>query len=509
MRVIFSFALLFLLMFQSCDLGNSYDRIDYSYRLEDLPKIPDVPVQRSIGASPDLSGFKPDTLGKKNLIFILADDVGLGDLACYGNRLMKTPHLDRLADEGLQLNNFYAAAAQCSPSRAAILTGRFPSSLHYLRHFWDTNFDYMADTLYTMAEHFSNNGYFSAHVGKWHLGGLMPNDLKLRAKGDSTTPGPRDHGFDYYFGGFEDQRVHWKLARKNAYYRESWRYSIRNDSLAKLDSAHLSEMKTNEAISLMKKCQEKDVPFFINLWYDLAHTPYEPIGGEMEDYYREQGINPDYVNAKVMISKLDEEIGKLMSFLDESGLAENTIVVFTSDNGAAYGGSSLDLRGGKASLFEGGIRVPFIIRGLRDNKKVKEQKYPLHFVDLLPSFSKLFDLKGLDTTKAHGRNMFDQRENMIRYRRLYFRMNPDYYVGPHDSNPKTATTGAIIRNGFKLLINKHSAVALYNILEDPREQRNLLKERAILVEDLQYEYLKFEVIWRMRRLRRGPSKNRN
>ena len=492
-KPVLNIMIFFLLLGGGCQKNKS-DRITKVSEL-DLPVVPKgIPKKKDLAFRLENPSDSVPASKRKNLLFILADDLGMGDLACYGNKKMHTPNIDRLAEQGIMLTNMHSASSVCSPSRAAILSGHFPMRYDYRNHFYDTGYTYMADSIYTLADHFSANGYFTSHIGKWHLGGLTPSDIRKRVKGDSTTPGPFEAGFQHYLGGFEDQKLHWTLAENNVYYSESWRYTLRNDSLLPLERSHLSELKTQEAIRVMQACQEKEQPFFLNLWMDIPHMPYEPLESDLYDHYKEVGYDGEFIDAKVMISKMDEEVGKLIAFLEESGLMEETLVVFTSDNGPTFGGSSLAYHGGKGTMYEGGILVPCIIYGLENEVEIQERSQCLNFVDFFPSFSDYLDLKGTQELSLDGLNFFDPK-NDFKTRVLYYQTKIYPYLGPYGTKgflPDSSNI-AVTKYGYKLIMLNQEVKGLYNLMEDPFERKNLLKSHYIYATELQYEFRKFEL----------------
>ncbi|HET8737587.1 MAG TPA: sulfatase, partial [Pricia sp.] len=296
-----------------------------------------------------------------NFIIIFADDLGYGDLGVYGHPTIKTPNLDRMAYEGQKWTNFYAAASVCTPSRAALLTGRLPvrSGMASNEHrvlFPDSKNGLPAAEI-TLAEQLKDVGYATACIGKWHLG---HKEQYL----------PTNNGFDYYFGIPYSNDMN-KTGGKN--YKEAAKegpsaikiqdYNVplmRNTEIIErpADQNTITKRYSEEAISFIKKNKEK--PFLIYLAHNLPHIPLfasEEFLGKSK-----RGLYGD------VVAEIDDGVGKILAALDEERLAENTIVVFTSDNGPwlpfkTHGGSAGLLRAGKGTTWEGGMREPAIFWG--------------------------------------------------------------------------------------------------------------------------------------------------
>lgn len=284
-----------------------------------------------------------------NVVFILADDMGWADLGHDGSRI-ETPTLDRLALEGVKLTRFYDNAPQCSPTRAALLTGRYPHSVGVPELASPTargNVPVLAlnhDAL-TIPEALDPAGYSSAIVGKWHLGYERPN-------------WPRTHGFDYFWGSLLGTPGFWEV--EDAY---------RNETPIDVDG-YFTDRITDEAIAWIREM--KDGPFFLYLAYNAPHYPLEAPARLVYKYRR---VFPDdglFAIYAAMVERMDQGIGRVLDELDRLGIAENTLVMFTSDNGPSpelnsygYAGAQISagpLRGHKFSMHEGGIRVPFLAR---------------------------------------------------------------------------------------------------------------------------------------------------
>ncbi|MFT4551369.1 MAG: arylsulfatase A [Pseudoalteromonas tetraodonis] len=316
-----------------------------------------------------------------NVIVIFTDDQGSVDAGCYGTEDIETPNIDLLAERGSRFTQFYAAAPVCSPSRAGLLTGRYPLRAGVPGNTTsEKGKPGMPTGQVTMAEHFKAAGYRTAHIGKWHLG-YTPEDM------------PNAQGFDHSFGhmgGCIDNYSHffyWQGPNRHDLYR--------NGEEIYADGKFFPDLMVNEACEFIKDNQAD--PFFIYFAMNMPHYPYQGDAHWLE-HYKDVPHPRNLYNA--FVSALDSRIGDLVRYLDEVGLREDTIIVFQSDHGHSTegrahfgGGSSGPYRGAKFSLFEGGIRVPAIISwpGKLPEKKTFDQL--AHSCDWLPTLAELAEIE--------------------------------------------------------------------------------------------------------------------
>ena len=292
-----------------------------------------------------------------NVIVILTDDLGYGDLSCYGSQVASTPNLDKMAARGAKFTNFYMPAAVCSPSRAGLLTGRYPIRTGITQILTPMSQKGLPPEEVTIAEVLHPLGYKTACIGKWHLGNQAPYL-------------PREQGFDSYFGilNSADQEP---------------RLLYRDDTLLETDPdpTLITQRYTDEAISFIRA--SKDQPFFLYLAYAMPHAPQSA-----SPEWRGKSGHGIYAD---VVEELDASVGKIFATVKELGIKKNTLLIFTSDNGPVKngGGSAGVLRGGKFQLYEGGIRVPLIARWPHHISRGQVVDEPAISLDLLPTFAML------------------------------------------------------------------------------------------------------------------------
>ena len=281
---------------------------------------------------------------KTNFVIVMADDMGWGDSATYGNKVIQTPNLDKLASQGVKFTQCYSACGVCSPSRSAILTGRTPYRNGVYRHLSGNEAAYLRASEITFPELLRENGYQTSHTGKWHL--LSKTQF---LKPGFPTPG--DHGYD-----------HWMITQNNAIpSHENPNNFFRDGEAVGKTEGYSAPLVADEAIRWFKEDRDKEKPFAMTVWF---HEPHSPIATDIE--FSELYPNETKKQAKYNgnITQMDFALGKIMEMLDDAGVAENTLIFFTSDNGPVpgFGGNSGGLRGNKRNDYEGGIRVPGIAR---------------------------------------------------------------------------------------------------------------------------------------------------
>ncbi len=307
---------------------------------------------------------------RPNVLFMMSDDLGYGDVACYGHPVVKTPHIDRLASQGLRLTSYYAASPICSPSRAGLMTGRAPHRVGVHNWIGDGSPVHLRREEVTVATLLRDAGYDTCLVGKWHLNGRFNSP---------DQPQPNDHGFDYWFA-----------TQNNAIpSHRNPRNFVRNGKPVGETRGYSSLIVADEAIHWLKEIHRPEKPFFL---YVAFHEPHEAIASAPEylDQYPDVA-DPRRRERHANITQMDAAVGKILAALDEGGHRDDTLVVFTSDNGPATPpkhpfGSAGPLRGVKGNVYEGGIRVPAIIRWPGRSTAGAESDEPVSAVDWLPTF---------------------------------------------------------------------------------------------------------------------------
>ncbi len=418
---------------------------------------------------------------RPNIILMVADDLGYRDLSCFGGQAVETPNLDRLAQEGMKFSSFYSASAVCTPTRVSILTGRYPLRFDVRQHFNDID-GYLPESAITVAELLRDEGYSTAHVGKWHLGGLHVDSDGVRL---TDQPGPRQHGFEQYQTQIEQQPIRGEMDKSRILFRQGGTVLLRNDKHVGEDDPyyrkHLTDANADFAIELLETMSSGGKPFFLNLWWLVPHTPYEPAP---EPYWSETasvGISEDQHRFRSMVRHMDARIGDLLNRLEELGLSENTLVIFTSDNGAAYEGHIGELKGGKADLHEGGIRVPMIARWPGRISIGSQTNILGSTIDFLPTFCEIAEVPLPVTPMVDGISLLPVLENKnfsAEQERglIFWQLDLYHHMQRHYPTPEPYAT-EVTRDGvWKLLTLNGQPVELFNVEVDPNERQNRLSE---------------------------------
>ncbi len=324
---------------------------------------------------------------KPNILFILVDDMGYGDFGIFNNGLTRTPSLDQLASESVCLTQHYAGSCVCAPSRAALLTGRYPHRTGAIDTLDGRGLDRLALREKTLADLLKPAGYATGLIGKWHLGAFDPRYH------------PNARGFDEFVGfrgGWQD------------YYQ--WRLDY-NGGIRESDGRYLTDVFTEEAIDFIRRHAKE--PFFLHLNYNAPHTPLQAPEEDVKPFMETGQFNKGVSILYGMIYRMDKGIGRILEELDALGIADNTIVLFTSDNGPQFGGKgemsttrfNCQFNGAKGSVYEGGIRVPLLIRwpdGLDGGRQFHEM---VHFVDWVPTLLAAVGLEHPGEPKIDGQNI--------------------------------------------------------------------------------------------------------
>jgi arylsulfatase A-like enzyme len=427
-----------------------------------------------------------------NIVLILADDLGARDLGCYGADLHETPHLDRLARESIQFTQAYAPSPVCTPTRAALLTGKAPARLRMT--IWSegaqsgptnrflleaSSQPHLPVTETTLARRLQDAGYQTALVGKWHLG--------------DASHAPEVHGFDVNIGG-----THWGAPTTFFYpYRGSGRFGPEFRYVPHLEfgrpGEYLTDRLTDEALRVIDHAAARRQPFFLYLAHYAPHTPIEANAADV-DYFTTK-LQPAMVHQNpvyaAMIKSLDDSVGRVLTRLRERNLEHKTLVVFASDNGGYLGTdrrqtvpvtSNAPLRSGKGTLYEGGLRVPLLVRPPGAKSPGAQCDEPVMLTDLYPTLAAAAglalpvdaSLDGIDLTSllANPSGRLDRDALFFHY--------PHYYHAP----PSTPA-GAVRAGRWKLIeYFDDQRVELYDLDRDPGEQQDLASEQRDLADAL-------------------------
>lgn len=443
-------------------------------------------------------------MAKPNIVLILIDDLGWRDLTCFGSSFYETPNLDRMAREGRRFTQAYASCPVCSPTRASLLTGRYPARIGLTDwiDFWGTfhpcrgqlvdvpYLPYLPHSEETAATLLRQHSYSTWHVGKWHLG--------------FADTYPERHGFDVNVGG-----CYMGYPGPHGYFSP---YNIPNLPSGP-PGEYLTDRLTDEAIALIRDRGEK--PFFLNLWYYTVHTPIEAKQEKIDKYRaKAKAMGLDQLQALVegepfpaehkkhlpvtrrvlqsdpvyaaMVESMDENVGRLLQALQTEGIAEDTLVIFTSDNGglATAEGSptcNAPLAEGKGWMYEGGTRVPFIAWQPGTIAPGPDCHVPICSVDVLPTLlSYTGTAKGSQTLDGTDLTGLLQGGDSLDRDALFW-----HY--PHYAN-QGGTPGSSIRCGDYKLIEffEDGRLELYNLIADPSEDQNLAPSEPQLANELHH-----------------------
>ena len=422
---------------------------------------------------------------RPNVLIILADDMGYGDLGCYGSQSIETPNIDELASQGMRFTRFYSGSAVSSPSRACLLTGKFPLRFDIREAFKDST-DFLVTESVTLPELLKKEGYATAHIGKWHLGGLRPMDVARRQEGKPALPGPLQHGFDYYLTNIEGAPLRPRLIRERKLYREGGKYLLENDKHIPEIKKYWEEIKVDKAIELLGQWKDKKQPFFLNMWFDTPHTPYEPAPEPHLSKYAKIGVTGDQLYFRSMVSCFDENIGRLIQALIDKNLYENTIIIFTSDNGPAFQGSPGPFKGGKTDLHEGGIRVPAFVIWPGHIPAGANTFETGHMADIFPTVCEALNIKDVpsDLDGTSILPLLTAKTDKIDHGILLWQMDLMLHYQNQGIKPTPYVTTVATKGNWKMTADGDVPKELFNLAQDHRELYNLLGKEPEIEKEL-------------------------
>jgi arylsulfatase A-like enzyme len=402
-----------------------------------------------------------------NLVIILADDHGYGDVSTYHPSDCQTPQIDRLAAQGMLFTRMRANATVCSPTRAALMTGRYADRVGVpgvIRTRPEDSWGYFDPQTPTLADALRRAGYHTAIVGKWHLGLESPNT-------------PNERGFELFHGFLGDMMDSYTDHR-----RHGFNYLRKNAEVIDPEG-HATELFTDWAIaSLQERAKTPGQPFFLYLAYNAPHFPIEPPADWLDKVrQRAPGLDPKRAANVALVEHLDDQIGRVLATLEVLGLAENTLVAFTADNGGSlpHAQNNAPWRDGKTSHYDGGLRVPFCIRWPKGIPAGSRSDYAGLVFDLFPTCLELAGVPRGEDLDAVSLVPLFRGESLPADRELYFVRREG---GPMHNGKSYE---ALIKGDWKLLQNDpYSPLELYNLKTDPQEQQNVIATQRKVASEL-------------------------
>ncbi len=408
---------------------------------------------------------------RPNLILIMTDDQGYWDTGATGNNAIDTPNMDRLAEEGMQLERYYAAPV-CAPTRAGLMTGR-----HYLRTgLYNTRFggDTLGKDEITVAQLLQGGGYRTGLFGKWHLG---------------KYPGyqPQDRGFNEFFGHYHGHIERYEFPDQ-----------VHRNGRPVKARGYVSDLFTDAAIDFIDQSLQKSQPFFCSLMFNAPHSPWlldtshygQPDGDKQLSKYLDMGLPIREARIYALIERVDDNVGRLLDHLDREGLAHNTMVVFTSDNGGVSKYWKGGMNGYKSSTYEGGVRAPCFVRWPAQIQPGSRTDSLTSHIDWLPTFCELSGIPSPKDRKIDGKSLvklLTQNPKAKHHSFVYhtwdrYSPNPDRRWGISDGTWKLL---CVVGNQATA---SEANWRLFNLTEDPGEAKNLKAKHPEIVERLRQEF---------------------
>jgi arylsulfatase A-like enzyme len=400
------------------------------------------------------------TSTKPNILIILADDHGYGDVSMHAGPHIQTPHMDRIAADGMRFSRFYANSSVCSPSRASLMTGLYPDRAGVpgvIRTHADDSWGYLRQDAVALPSMLKRAGYHTALVGKWHLGLERENH-------------PLRRGFDYFWGFLGDMMDDYLTHRR-------WEINYMRDGLVQIDPhGHATDLFTDRAAAVIRDQASADRPFFMYLAYNAPHTPIQPPEEWVDRVrQREPDASEERVRYVALVEHLDAGVGRVLETLEQTGQLENTLVVYTSDNGGQenVGACCGPFRGNKGDMYEGGIRVPAGAMWPGHIAPGSESDQMMLLMDLLPTVCQVAGVQvdcAIDGSSALPTLLGDRQDLSSR----------DLYWIRREGTPRFlgGCQHAVRRGDLKLLHNSpFEPLELFDLAADPRESGDLREAR--------------------------------
>ena len=392
-----------------------------------------------------------------NILIILADDLGYHDVSYYGTKDIKTPNIDLLCNNGMRFDNFYSNSSVCSPTRASLLSGRYPERVGVpglVRSTPSLNFGYLTPNVLLLPMLLKKMNYNTALVGKWNLGLETPNI-------------PNEKGFNLFHGFLDD-----KMDDYYTHLRNNTNYMRRNKEIIS-PIGHATDIFTDWAVDFIKSEANSKPPFFLYLAYTAPHTPIQPKQDWVDKIKkRELGITDKRAKLIALIEHMDDGIGKVIGQLKNSGKYENTLIIFLSDNGGKLDdeANNGNLRGGKGGFYEGGVRVPAVFVWPNQIMAGSSSDQRALTMDVFPTISDILSIK--NKMPIDGISLLPLLKKSIKVlpkRDVFFtRREGDIQFGGQ-------TIQMVISDNWKLVQNSpYQPYELYNLSTDPLEKQNLM-----------------------------------
>ena len=411
--------------------------------------------------------------GRPNVVLIMSDDMGYGDLSSYGGTDIRTTNIDSIGRDGVRLTDFYSNGVLCSPTRAGLISGRYQQRYVIENALGGEGTRGLKVTGNSLPQILKNNGYATGLVGKWHLAGTVT--------GDARVGGPRGHGFEYFFG-LMGSHVDYYHHDRGPMTPDLWE----NETMIKLDGQYMTDLITDRSIKFIEQSAAARRPFFIDVAYNAPHWPYQPPGKpsvaegnarHVQAQDETAGTRADYL---AMLGAVDQGVGQILRTLERLGVADNTIVIFTNDNGGEWLSSNRPLSNRKWTVWEGGIRVPALIKWPSRIPAGRVSDQVGITMDLAASI--VSAAGGQVPASYEGVNLFPVLEGRAPAieRTLYWRTN----IG-------NRTQRAIRSGDWKVMVDSNH-VMVFNLRADIGERNDLTNQRQDIARRLRPMLAKWE-----------------
>ena len=411
---------------------------------------------------------------RPNVILIMSDDMGYGDLSSYGARDIKTPNIDSISRDGIRLTDVYANGVLCSPTRAALISGRYPHRYAIESALGDEGTFGLKVTGNSLPQILKTNGYATGLIGKWHLGGTVT--------GDARVGGPRAHGFEYFFG-FMGSHIDYYHHNRGPKTPDLWE----NETRITLDGQYMTDLITDRSVRFIEQSAAARRPFFVDVAYNAPHWPYQPpgkpspapgTGAHQLPQQEDTATRADYV---AMVEAVDNGVGQILRTLDRLGLANNTIVIFTNDNGGEWLADGGPLFNRKWTVWEGGIRVPALVKWPARIPAGRVSDQVAVTMDWAASI--VAATGGTVPASYEGINLFpilEGRQPEVE-RTLYWR-----------TVPNTSRSQRAVRSGDWKLVVDANHVMVFNLRQDVGERNDLTNQRQDIARRLRPLLMQWE-----------------